>query len=192
MNFLGHLYFSNNDFELMYYNLFGDYVKGSDLSRFPDKVQTGLRLHREIDDYIDHHPVVIELLHMLYPSLPKISGIAVDLYFDHLLAKNWMNYHNEPFEEYLSEFYQTVPREKEFFSDDFNFLLSKMIPGRWINQYYDFEGLTIVCQRLSARVPFENVLYQAPEVYFELENEITNAFRLYMTDAQKHFGVDKR
>ena len=66
MNYLGHLYFSKNDFELMYYNLFGDFVKGSDLSRFPIKIQEGIRLHREIDHYIDHHPYVRKLLHKLY------------------------------------------------------------------------------------------------------------------------------
>ncbi len=191
MNFLGHLYFSNDDFELMYYNLFGDYVKGSDLSRFPIKVQKGLRLHREIDNFVDNHPVVIELLHKLYPSLPKISGIAVDLYFDHLLAKFWTDYHDMPLEEYLNEFYITEPEEKEHFSEDFNFLLSKMIPGRWINKYHDFEGFTIVCQRLSARIPFENVLHKAPKVYLELEEEIQKSFRLYMIDAKEHFSSPK-
>jgi acyl carrier protein phosphodiesterase len=172
----------------MYYNLFGDYVKGSDLSRFPEKVQKGLRLHREIDNYVDHHPIVVELLHELYPSLPKISGVAVDLYFDHLLAKFWSDYHPTPLEDYLAEFYQTIPKEQEFFSEDFNFLLSKMIPGKWINQYHDFKGLTMVCTRLSARIPFENVLYKAPDVFVELDEEINRAFRLYMKDAIKHFN----
>ena len=33
----------------------------------------------------DNHPEVKYLLRNLYPYLPKISGIAIDLYFDHLL-----------------------------------------------------------------------------------------------------------
>ena len=57
MNFLGHLYFSNNNPELMYANLFGDFVKGKDLSMYSPQVQKGILLHRKIDDYIDNHPV---------------------------------------------------------------------------------------------------------------------------------------
>jgi acyl carrier protein phosphodiesterase len=77
MNFLGHLYFSNNNLELMYANLFGDHVKGSDYSHFPEIVQTGISLHRSIDNYIDHHPKVVELMHKLYPELPKVTVIAM-------------------------------------------------------------------------------------------------------------------
>lgn len=189
MNYLGHLYFSNNDFELMYYNLFGDYVKGRDLSRFPEKVQEGLWLHREIDNYVDHHPKVVELLHHLYPELPKISGIAVDLYFDHLLAKNWKDYHTLELNSYLDQFYQTVPKHFEFFTDDFKFVLSKMISGKWINRYGEFDGLKLTCERLSARIPFKNDLFKAPAVYTMMEKEIEATFRVYMEEARQHFHV---
>lgn len=88
MNFLGHLYFSENDTELMLNNLYGDYVKGKNLDAYPLEIQRGILLHRAIDNFIDTNPGVKELFHHLYPSLPKIAGIAVDLYFDHILAKN--------------------------------------------------------------------------------------------------------
>ena len=45
----------------MYANLHGDFVRGKDFSHLPEKLQEGIRLHRMIDDYIDHHPVVLEL-----------------------------------------------------------------------------------------------------------------------------------
>jgi len=67
-------------------NLYGDFVKGRDYSKYPLIIQGGITLHREIDDFIDHHPLVLELLHELYAPLPKVAGIAIDLYFDHLLT----------------------------------------------------------------------------------------------------------
>ena len=84
MNFLGHLYFSNNDLELMYANLFGDFVKGKAMYNFPEKIQSGIQLHRSIDSYIDRHEDVRKLLKTLYPELPKVSNVAIDLFFDHL------------------------------------------------------------------------------------------------------------
>jgi acyl carrier protein phosphodiesterase len=98
MNFLGHLYFSNNDFELMQANLFGDFVKGKDYTHLPLKLQEGVTLHRKIDHYIDHHPAVLDLVHLLHDDLPKVAAIAVDIYFDHLLAKNWSKFHSIDYE----------------------------------------------------------------------------------------------
>ena len=109
MNLLGHLYFSDNKQELMYANLFGDFVKGKNLSAFSTVVQSGIVLHRSIDSYIDQHTEVRKLMHILYPILPKVTGIAIDLYFDHCLAKNWKTYHNIPYEEFLEEFYAYQP-----------------------------------------------------------------------------------
>ena len=45
MNFLGHLYFSGDDHALMAANLYGDFVKGADISRFSPTVQKGITLH---------------------------------------------------------------------------------------------------------------------------------------------------
>src|SRR5690554_7004125 len=85
-------------------NLFGDFVKGKDYTYLPEDVQRGVLLHRQIDDYVDHHPKVTELRLMLYKDLPKIAGIAIDLYFDHLLAKQWKFYHNKNLFDYIDSF----------------------------------------------------------------------------------------
>ena len=57
-------------------NLYGDFVKGSNLEAYTESVQTGIRLHRSIDNFIDTHPDVLELKRLLYEDLPKVSGIA--------------------------------------------------------------------------------------------------------------------
>src|SRR5690554_7679267 len=66
-------------------NLFGDFVKGKDYTYLPQIIQDGVGLHRQIDDFVDRHPLVSELRLKLYKELPKIAGIAIDLFFDHLL-----------------------------------------------------------------------------------------------------------
>lgn len=187
MNFLGHLYFSNNDFELMYYNLFGDYVKGSDLSEFPPKVQYGLHLHRSIDDYIDHHPKVLELLHLLYGDLPKISGIAVDLFFDHLLASQWNKYHPTDLRTFVDDFYNFQPQHEAYFTDDFRFVLNKLKEQDWLYNYRTFEGLELTCKRLSKRISFENNLNEAPQIFIKRSKEINTTFHLYMQEAIPYF-----
>lgn len=183
MNFLGHLFFSNNNPELMYANLQGDYIKGKDFSMYAEIVQEGVVLHRTIDNFIDTHPAVRELLHELYPHLPKISGIAVDLYFDHLLAKNWKQFHPMPLRQFIDEFYAFKPKFSDDFSPEFNFMLSKMKEFDWLYQYQFLDGLQKACTGLSRRISFENNLHEAATVYQKKEKEIERAFQLFMQDA---------
>ena len=187
MNYLGHLFFSNNDIELMYANLYGDFVKGSHLEALPEIVQKGSALHRSIDFYIDNHGAVLELKHLLSDDLPKVAGIAIDLYFDHILAKNWEKFHETTLREFTQTFH-AHPYKKELFSNpNFHLILAKMKEDDWIYNYQFMHGLTFACRGLSSRISFSNQLWNAPEIFGVFQPEIENAFYLYMNDAIPHF-----
>ncbi|MDX1445879.1 ACP phosphodiesterase [Lishizhenia sp.] len=187
MNFLGHLYFSGNDTELMVANLYGDYVKGNKLHLLPPKIQEGVRLHRSIDNFIDTNPGVKELFHHLYPLLPKIAGIAVDLYFDHLLAKNWKKYHPQDFKDFVNAFYQQTNHLVYEYSPSFLIMLDYMKKGDWLYNYKNIEGLDSAARGLSRRISFPNDLFKAKEVFIENETLITTHFNSYMQEAVDNF-----
>lgn len=187
MNFLGHLYFSDEHPDLMYANIFGDFVKGSDLSAYTPTVQYGVRLHREIDSYFDTHPEVRKLLHILYPSLPKIAGIAIDLFFDHVLAKNWSHYHHQPLDDFLNTFYNHPIDETHFPDESFLHMLFRMRHSNWIKQYETLDGLERACKGVSRRISFPNTLFNGRSVYEAQEAAITACFHLFMKDAIAHF-----
>lgn len=171
----------------MYANLQGDYIKGKDLSHLPEIVQRGSLLHRTIDNYVDTHPAVLDLLRLLYPHLPKISGIAVDLFFDHLLARDWSRYHDTPLRDFIDEFYNHEPYFEDSFTPDFQFMLEKMKEYDWLYQYQYLSGLSRSSSGLSQRISFENNLHQAPQVFAMLQPEIETAFHKYMQSAQPFF-----
>ena len=173
----------------MYANLFGDHVKGSDYSRFPEIVQNGIRLHRSIDDYIDHHPVVIELMHKLYSELPKVTGIAIDLFFDHLLAIHWKDYHSEDYFSFLNRFYTYTPQNWDSYSPTFQTLIAAMKEKKWMNYYPSFEGLIKASQGVSSRITFPNKLAEASTVFISRREEIEICFHSYMIDAKSYFDT---
>lgn len=189
MNFLGHLYFSDNDTELMHANLFGDFIKGKDLSRFPEIIQQGITLHRRIDSYIDNHPEVRNLMHLLQPELPKISGISIDLYFDHVLAENWNTYHEMSLEDFTHRFYNNPPKDKSFYSEEYLFMIEKMTEKNWLYQYQFKHGLYKACQGVSRRISFPNKLVDGVDVFEKYEKEIVKTFELFMEDAKREFKV---
>ena len=171
-------------------NLYGDFVKGKDLSNYPEKIQVGIRLHRRIDNFIDHHPDVIELLHLLYEPLPKVSGIAVDLYFDHLLAKNWNIFHDKDYDLFVNEFYASIDFNNVNYSERFYMMLNKMKEINWLHYYQFMEGLEKSSYGLSKRISFPNQLANAPTVFVQYENQITEVFHKYMIDAKAEFSVN--
>lgn len=188
MNFLGHLFFSANDPELMYANLYGDFVKGNDLSGYSPKIIAGIRLHRSIDTYIDHHPAVVELMKSLYNELPKVTGIAIDLFFDHLLAVHWSTYHKKPLRQFLDEFYLIDISQNQEYPQDYRDFIQQLKVNDWISHYPTRFGLEKMCEGVSKRISFPNELKNAPKIFDKHSHDIENCFKTYMNDALKQFS----
>lgn len=189
MNYLGHLYFSDNDHTLMLANLFGDFVKGKDLSAFHPEIQNGITLHRSIDNYIDSHPEVLRLLKILYPHLPKVSGIAVDLYFDHLLAKNWEQHHHQKLTDYLDHFYASIDSNIMGYTDEFQRMVEQLVRVNWISYYPRIDGLDKALNGVSSKISFPNELKNGLAVFLAHEREIVSVFEIFMEDARQYFNV---
>tara|TARA_B100000524_G_scaffold88851_2_gene41541 strand:+ start:2471 stop:3061 length:591 start_codon:yes stop_codon:yes gene_type:complete len=188
MNFLGHLYFSNNNLDLMVANLFGDFCKGKSYLNYPIATQRGVLLHREIDSFIDNHPAVLAVRKTLYTPLPKVSGIAIDLYFDHLLAKNWHEYHELTLEDFLLTFYKHTLSINGIYPDEFLQFIKKLRDSRWINLYPSSFGFQKSCEGVSRRLSFENALKHAPRLILPYESDLFKVFKVYMRDASIRFN----
>ena len=185
MNFLGHLFFSNNDLDLMIANLYGDSVKGTKYQHYSKVIQQGIVLHRKIDSYIDQHPDVKKLKIELYNDLPKIAGVAIDLIFDHLLAKKWDEFHEKKLNIFLEEFYNhRSPLESEM-NSEFSILLTRMRSRKWMNYYPTLYGLEKSSIGVSQRISFPNRLKDTPKVFIKHQKIIEETFYIYMKDAMK-------
>jgi len=189
MNFLGHLYFSNDDKDLMLANLFGDFVKGSNFHYFSSKIREGIVLHRAIDTFIDQHKDVLDLKLMLYQDLPKVAGVAVDLFFDHLLAKTWQMHHVQEYQTFLNDFYHHNSEIENDLTSDFKQFITIFRERKWLDHYPTVFGLAKSCEGVSKRISFENKLAEAPDTFYKREKEIEAVFQQYMEDAKNHFSV---
>lgn len=173
----------------MLHNLFGDFVRGSDLSHYPKDAQVGIRLHRAIDDFMDRHEKVLDVVHHLHKELPKIGAVAMDLYFDHLLAKRWNTYHNQSYGAYLKVFYESVDVSSNYFGLAFQLFIQKLIRYDWMSYYPTLEGLDKACRGVSLRLSFPNELVNGKDVFVANEQLIADAFEVYMRDAIENFHI---
>ena len=101
MNFLAHIYLSGDNPRVMVGNFIGDFVKGRNLlQQFDGEVALGIELHRSIDFYTDHHPVVKQSKTRLWQGYRHYAAVLVDVFYDHFLSRYWEQYSPTPLSEY--------------------------------------------------------------------------------------------
>ena len=98
MNHLAHLLLAERSNGLLVGGFLGDFVKGRLKGDRPTAIEQGIKLHRYIDHFTDHHPEALGLRALFPDSTRKIAGIALDLMFDHQLALEFTKWHPEALE----------------------------------------------------------------------------------------------
>ncbi|MBD8882275.1 MULTISPECIES: acyl carrier protein phosphodiesterase [Rhodanobacter] len=96
MNHLAHLLLAGDDEALRLGGLLGDFVHGAPDPALPPRVALGIRLHRAIDTHTDRHPEVAAARARFAPPYRRYAGIALDLWFDHCLARDFVHWSAVP------------------------------------------------------------------------------------------------
>jgi acyl carrier protein phosphodiesterase len=100
MNILAHALLAAPDADRMFGSLIGDFVRGAIDPALPPGVRAGIALHRAIDTYTDAHADVAEARTLFAPPFRRYAGILLDVWFDHLLARQWTRYGEGTLEEF--------------------------------------------------------------------------------------------
>jgi acyl carrier protein phosphodiesterase len=186
MNFLAHLYLSEDNEGVTLGNFMADSVKGSSLDRFPADVVKGIRLHREIDSYTDSHPIFRQSKSRLSARYRMFSGVIVDLYYDHYLARNWKDYSDIELTAFVSSAYKMLLRHYAVMPAQSRRILPFMIAQNWLVGYADFDKLARVFQGMSRRSRFESGMENAVEDLKLHYNEFEQEFRQFFPEIIRH------
>jgi len=152
MNFLAHLFLSGEDPEIQTGNLLGDEVKGRSFENFPERIKIGILLHRFIDNHADTHRVNLEVKKSLYPQMGKYAGVALDIYYDHFLAKHWHEFSEVDINEFVLSAYDNVQLFSDLFSEKSREMLSLMRRYNWLVNYAELEGIKSTFNGMAKRL----------------------------------------
>jgi len=100
MNYLAHLYLAERSGTSPVGNLLGDFIKGHPEGRFTSETVVGIRLHRRVDTVTDMHPAVRAARGLLPRPYRRYAGILLDVWFDHILARQWPRWYPMPLPEF--------------------------------------------------------------------------------------------
>ncbi|NNL16913.1 MAG: DUF479 domain-containing protein [Flavobacteriaceae bacterium] len=180
MNFLAHIYLSGNNDDVAIGNFISDSVRGIKYKKFPVEIQKGILLHREIDTFTDAHPFFRQSTKRLHKKYSHYSGVIVDIYYDHFLAKNWTEYCEIPLENYTLHFYKILKKKSDILPEKVQRLMPYMISGNWLLSYASIEGIKKVLEGMSKRTKYESkmdlAVHDLMEYYTEFETEFTLFF----------------
>jgi acyl carrier protein phosphodiesterase len=114
-------------------------------------VRIGIQMHRTIDAFSDRHPAVHRSKRILTPEYGKLSGVIVDMFYDHVLARRWAEHHPRPLSVYTQDVYRTLRGNLHRMPAAVHPLVDAMSRGDWLQGYASQRGIARALQGMAAR-----------------------------------------
>lgn len=159
MNFLAHAYLAAPDDALIAGGVIGDWIKGPlDRSPLPPELLRGVALHRAIDSFADRDPAFLRSRARIHASRRRWSGVLVDMYYDHLLAAHWGDWHEMPLGDFVGRVYAALDHHAADLHHEVRPVMRLMASEDWLGSYASLTGLADVLARMSRRARQPNPL----------------------------------
>lgn len=152
MNFLAHLHLSDGTPPSMVGGIIADFVRQPEVVQLPAAVQEGVRLHRLIDAFTDRHPVVHTSIGRLGGAFGWFTGILIDVYYDHILAREWPRYSDEPLRAFADRAYAALAELLPVVPDEAGGFLRGFVADDRLVRYATVEGIEETLARISNRI----------------------------------------
>ncbi len=180
MNYLAHIYLSGDEDPVKIGNFIADSIHGKRYQQYPASIQRGILLHRAIDTFTDAHPVFRQSTAKLHKKYSHYSGVIVDIFYDHFLAKNWANYSPVPLALYAANFYNLLQKNESLLPEATKRMLPYMIANDWLSSYATQEGISKALEGMNRRTQnrsrMNEAITQLNQYYTTFEAEFTLFF----------------
>ncbi|MGE5657998.1 MAG: ACP phosphodiesterase [Actinomycetota bacterium] len=183
MNYLAHLFLAEKTAESRLGNLLGDFVKGNLESwqlHYSPEIIKGIKIHRQVDQFTDEHRIYIRSKRRISPINKVYSGIIIDIFYDHFLAKNWSFFSEENLQDFIKNIYGILKDNQPLLPVKLQQVLPRLMTEDWLNSYQTIEGIYLTLLRLSRRLKRENnlalALHDLVNHYQELEADFLTFF----------------
>jgi acyl carrier protein phosphodiesterase len=186
MNWLAHLYLSEPTPQFRVGNLLLDLAPASQLHPLAEEYQQGIRRHRQIDIFTDGHPRWKSCVSRFPVPYRRFGGILTDIYFDHLLARDWANYSTVPLRQFIDQFYSELEICLPEIPGHASAVLARMREQDWLGSYPQIPGVNDILKRISRRLrrPFD--LSGSVPVFEEYESQFNDDFRMFFPELMRH------
>lgn len=139
MNYLAHAYLSFDDAGILTGNMISDFVKGKKRYDYPESIQRGIQLHRDIDQFTDSHNEVKKAREPFRPAYRLYAGAFIDVAFDHFLAMRLNGQHD--LKQVTTSYYEKLDTQAAHFPPIFAQMFPHMRTHDWLYNYQFLPGI---------------------------------------------------
>jgi len=158
-------------------SLLGDHWRGAPDPDWPAELGVGVRLHRRIDGWVDAHPESVAARALFEPPFRRYAGILLDVWFDHLLARDFEQLAAMPLEQHTARAYEALARHDAAWPDPFRMFAQRLVRHRGLEAYRTLDTVEFVLERIGDRLARANPLARALPVLEALGPELAPRFQ---------------
>lgn len=180
MNHLAHTLLSGSDDGLRLGGLMGDFVRGRIDPELPIGVQRGIALHRAIDTFTDSHATIRAARALFEPPYRRYAGILIDIWFDHLLARDFGRWSEIPLQRFSDDVVLLLIKHDDLLPDSLrrfrSYLRSSRLPAAYADRPMISEVLLGVGSRLKRANPLAQGLIEISRLEIQLDQTFADFF----------------
>lgn len=186
MNLLAHAFLADGDPDKIVGQLCGDFVRGSDLSAFPPAVRAGIRCHRAVDSFTDKHPDNMAARALFEPPYRRFAGIAVDVVYDHFLARDWQQYREGSLKEYTALVTRSLEAHQEVLPAGLKRFLELLAVEDTLYRNLEQNHIELTLRRIAARRKSLAPLATIAPLIWERESALAALFESFFPQLMRY------
>ena len=163
MNYLAHVFLARPTPLARLGALLGDFARGLDTDLLPEEALDALQEHRAIAAFVDAHPLTRSEREQFPPELRRFSGILLDVYHDHFLARHWDRFTDDPLEEVTGSLYSALRDHSSLLPPRLLEVAPRMSAQDWLGGYAELENIDRALAGISRRMRRETPLERGGE-----------------------------
>lgn len=152
MNWLAHLHLSGTDTATQIGNLLPDILSATELSNVAPIYRRGIGLHHRIDAFTDSHSAFRASKRRIRGDLQRFGGIITDVFYDHILAREWSTYEDTSMDGFIGDFYERVESHLSLLPPAAADRLARLRAEDWLRSYSGLTGISAALERIGQRL----------------------------------------
>lgn len=191
MNYLGHIFLSGDNEEIIIGNFIADSVKGKKYKLYPTEIQKGILLHRKIDEFTDNNEHFQNIKSFFIPVYNHYSGVVADLTTDYFLASDWNNYSEIPLETYTKSIYNILLKHYHIIPVKIKHFLHNLIYRNRLLTYSSLDGIEEALSIMSFHSGLPDFSSTAVKIIKDNHSEIDKLCTSFLSEIIKFTSIQK-
>lgn len=173
MNYLAHAWLWPDDEQTLAGSLFGDFIHGPLPATMPPRLALAIKVHRRVDRETDAHPAIVALREQMPPRFRRYAGIILDMGFDHVLARDFAQWHHEPLAAFAERVYRALERYRDWVPPQRQLRIDYLVQQQLLQRYQQQDAVIAALAGISRRLSRPNPLAEAGPLLISLDPALT-------------------